>query len=64
MPRIARPFERGAVVRPLSLTLLAGLKSGTGTVVRVRVRAGVVQIQREHAGILAVVPVAAATRYT
>lgn len=59
-----RPFERSAVNKPLSLKLLAGLKSGTGTVVRVRIRAGVVQIQSEDASPGAVVPIAAATRYT
>lgn len=57
-----RPFERGAVNKPLSLELLAGLKSGTGADVRVRVRAGVVQVESEHASPRAVVPIAATDR--
>jgi len=58
------PFDVALARSPVRAVLLAIAKSGAETDVRVRVRARVVQVAREHPGIARVVPIAATIRKT
>ena len=59
-----RSFRWRAVCAPLAAHLLALFESGAKPDVAVAVRTIIVQVQREHTGARAIVPVAAAIRET